>query len=104
MAIYYGDPMGVFDLELGFPVATAPTDPLITASGAAVQASALPSGAATATTYIGSYDDLGRPWMGLAERPGAEGLHHRGIWIEVYVSDPSEDPEDVRTDLILPVA
>lgn len=104
VAIYYGDPMGVFDLELGFPVATAPTDPLITASGASVQASTLPSGDAAATTHIGSYDGLGRAWMGLAERAGAKDLHHRGIWIEVYVSDPTEDPEELRTDLILPVA
>lgn len=104
VAIYYGDPMGVFDLELGFPVVAPPVDPLTAASGASVQASALPTGDAMATTYVGSYDGLGRAWMGLAERAGAEGLHHRGIWIEVYVSDPSEDPEELRTDLILPVA
>jgi effector-binding domain-containing protein len=104
VAIYYGDPMGVFDLELGFPVVAPPVDPLAAATGASVQASTLPTGDATATTYVGSYDGLGRAWMGLAERSGAAGLHHRGIWIEVYVSDPSEDPDELRTDLILPVA
>ncbi|MFF7292836.1 GyrI-like domain-containing protein [Microbacterium sp. NPDC008134] len=104
LAIYHGDPMGVFDLELGFPVSAAPVEPLGGPSGVSVRGSTLPTGDATATTYVGVYDGLGSAWMGLAERSSAEGLHHRGIWIEVYVSDPSEGPDDLRTDLILPVA
>lgn len=104
IAIYYGNPMEVFDLELGFPVETAPTEPITSANGVTVTASALPAGPATATTVLGSYDGLGAGWMGLYERTLAEGLEPRGISIEVYVSDPSESPEELRTDLILPVS
>jgi effector-binding domain-containing protein len=104
LAIYHGDPMAVFDLELGFPVQTPPENPIPTASGSVIVASALPAGSAVATTVYGPYDGLGAGWAGLVERAGAEGIQPRGIWIEVYVSDPSTAPAELRTDLIMPTA
>lgn len=104
LAIYHGDPMDVFDLELGFPVQSPPENPIPTASGSVIVASALPSGSAVATTVLGSYDELGAGWAGLVERAGAEGLRPGGIWIEVYVSDPGTAPEELRTDLLMPTA
>lgn len=103
VAIYRGDPMQVFDLELGFPVVTAPATPIEVPDGPPITASALPSGPATATTYLGSYDGLGPAWMGLVERTLAQGAQPRGISIEVYVSDPTAAPEELRTDLVLPL-
>lgn len=103
LAIYHGDPMDVFDLELGFPVEAAPENPIPTASGSVIVGSALPSGPAVATTVFGSYDELGAGWAGLVERAGAVGLRPGGIWIEVYVSDPSTTPAELRTDLIMPL-
>ncbi|WP_091037130.1 GyrI-like domain-containing protein [Microbacterium oxydans] len=103
LAIYHGDPMGVFDLELGFPVDSPPQNPIPTASGSVIVGSTLPSGAAVATTVLGSYDELGAGWAGLVERAGAQGLRPGGVWIEVYVSDPSTTPADLRTDLIMPL-
>lgn len=103
VAIYHGNPMEVFDLELGFPVASAPAGPL-DVDGVTVTASVLPSGTATATTVLGSYEELGAGWAGLVERTLAAGLQPRGMSIEVYVSDPDEVPETLRTDLILPVS
>ena len=102
LAIYYGDPMGVFDLELGFPVESPPEDPIPTATGGVIVASALPNGPAVATTVFGSYEELGSGWGGLVERAAAEGLRPGGVWIEVYVSDPSTAPAELRTDLIMP--
>ncbi|CAD5139696.1 AraC_E_bind domain-containing protein [Microbacterium sp. Nx66] len=104
LAIYHGDPMGVFDLELGFPVQAAPSDPIATGDGTAIVASALPTGQAVATTVFGSYDGLGTGWAGLVARAAEAGLHPRGLWIEVYVSDPGIDPDELRTDLLMPVA
>lgn len=104
LAIYHGDPMGAFDLELGFPVQTPPENPIPTASGRVIVASTLPAGPAVATTLFGSYEELGRAWAGLVERAGAEGVHPGGTWIEVYVSDPSTTPEELRTDLLMPIA
>ena len=103
LAIYHGDPMGVFDLELGFPVQSAPENPIPTASGTVIVASALPEGPAVATTLFGSYEELGAAWGGLVERAGAEGVRPGGVWIEVYVSDPSTAPAELRTDLLMPV-
>lgn len=97
VAVYHGDPMRVFDLELGFPVVLAPEQPT-PVNGLEVTASALPAGPAAATTVLGA------GWMGLSDRARAEGLDPRGIWIEVYVSDPSTATDALRTDLILPVA
>ncbi|WP_243225924.1 GyrI-like domain-containing protein [Microbacterium sp. CIAB417] len=102
LAIYHGNPMEEFDLELGFPVASAPADP-IDADGVLITASTLPSGPAVATTYLGAYDGLGTGWSGLVERAVSAGLMPRGISIEVYVSDPTERAERLRTDLILPL-
>ncbi|WP_217184264.1 GyrI-like domain-containing protein [Streptomyces sp. AC495_CC817] len=103
LAIYRGDPMAVFDLELGFPVVQAPTAPIDVPDGPPITASVLPSGPATATTYLGSYEGLGPAWMGLVERTLAQGVQPRGISIEVYVSDPGSASEELRTDLVLPL-
>ncbi|MCT9820123.1 GyrI-like domain-containing protein [Microbacterium sp. W1N] len=99
LAIYYGDPMDTFDLELGFPVAAAPTEPVVVGA-VAVIGSALPSGPAIATTHTGAYDGLGQAW---AELVHAVQETPTGVWIESYVSDPTDDPAELRTDLILPV-
>lgn len=104
LAIYHGDPMGVFDLELGFPVQAPPSDPIATGDGAAIIAATLPSGQAVASSVFGSYDGLGAGWAGLVARAAEAGLHPRGAWIEVYVSDPGVDPDELRTDLLMPVA
>ncbi|RLK49261.1 GyrI-like domain-containing protein [Microbacterium telephonicum] len=100
VAVYYGDPMTTFDLELGFPVTAAP-DGEITVGSVTVRGSALPEGPAAASTYVGSYDALGSGWQALATAADAEPV---GIWIESYVSDPTQtSPEQLRTDLIMPV-
>lgn len=104
LAIYHGDPMGVFDLELGFPVQSPPENPIPTASGSVIIASVLPAGRAVATTMFGSYEELGAAWAGLVERAAAQGLRPGGEWIEIYVSDPSTPPAELRTDLIMPTA
>ncbi|MFJ6428190.1 hypothetical protein [Microbacterium maritypicum] len=104
LAIYHGDPMDVFDLELGFPVQTPPENPIPTASGRVIVASMLPAGPAVATTLFGSYEELGGAWGGLVERAGTQGLRPCGVWIEIYVSDPSTTPSELRTDLVMPTA
>ncbi|UYO95838.1 GyrI-like domain-containing protein [Microbacterium sp. M28] len=102
LAIYRGNPMEQFDLELGFPVAVTLTGP-VEANGTTVSPAVLPAGRALATTTHGSYDHLGSAWSALVESADAAGLSPRGISIEVYVSDPTEAPERLRTDLILPL-
>jgi len=98
IAVYHGDPMGLFDLELGFPVAEAPGAP-IPVGGVAVEGSRLPAGPAYASTHEGSYDTLGAGWQTLVQEID---VTPTGIWIESYVSDPSDTaPDALRTDLIV---
>ncbi|HYJ28560.1 MAG TPA: GyrI-like domain-containing protein [Nocardioides sp.] len=99
LAIYRGDVTARFDLELGFPVAEAPGSP-IRAGDLEVVGTTLPAGPALAATHLGAYDDLGDAWARLADTPGAS---HTNTWIEVYVVDPSSDPDHLRTDLLMPV-
>ena len=103
LAIYHGDPMGVFDLEIGFPVVSSSPDP-VSIDGVVIEASELPSGPALATTVVGTYDGLGAAWGRLHAESAAQGHEPAGVWLEVYVSDPrSTAPSELRTDLILPV-
>jgi effector-binding domain-containing protein len=100
LAVYRGDPSGRFDLDLGFPV-SVPLDEPITSAGLEVVGTTLPAGPARAATHLGAYDDLGAAWARLVAVSDATPT---GVWIEVYVTDPSVDPDALRTDLYMPVA
>lgn len=99
-AIYHGDPMAVFDLQIGFPVSTPLTAPV--PGAVTVEPGVLPSGPAWALTHVGPYDTLGQSWGRLAAAATAQGFVP-GPFCEVYVSDPTPetDPATLRTDLFL---
>lgn len=102
IAVYRGEPMEVFDLEIGFPVTASPDSPLAV-DGLEVVASILPSGTAVVDSHIGPYDGLGGAWAKLVQDAAALGRAPSGVWIEAYVSNPVDTaPESLRTDLILP--
>ena len=100
LALYHGKPEGIFDLEVGFPVAGV-LDGRLPAGDVSVTASQLPAGPALATTHLGTYDGLGAAWAAFV---AAAPARQTGAWLEVYVTDPSVAPEELRTDLILPLA
>lgn len=99
LAVYHGDPQESFDIEIGFPVVQPPSSP-ITVGDLQVIGAALPAGPALAATHLGSYDGLGEAWGRLTETAD---VTPTGDWIEVYVSDPSDSPAALRTDLLMPV-
>lgn len=103
IAVYHGDPMGTFDLEVAALLA-APLSQEVLVGEVTVVPSALAAGEYASLSHIGSYEDLGRTWGRFLEgvrADGAEGLH---TWVEVYVSDPtSTEPAELRTDLAMPV-
>ncbi|MFB9376448.1 AraC family transcriptional regulator [Kineococcus gynurae] len=100
VAVYRGDPQGVFDLEIGFPLQVPLERALPGAAGESdVVASVLPAGPAVAVSHLGGYEGLGAAWVRLLEKSGAEPA---GTFVEVYVSDPSQ-PGTPRTDLLLPL-
>lgn len=101
LAVYHGDPMGVFDLEIGFPV-TAPLSEVLSVDGVEIAPSALPAGPALAASHIGAYDGLGPAWGRLYGDVAQRQRRGTGDWIEIYVTDPrSAAPAELRTDLVL---
>ena len=95
-ALYFGDPMATFDLEIGFPVAA---DPQIEG----IEVSEYLSGPALALSHSGSYESLGETWGTLSAAFLAQGGSFSRS-LELYVTDPSVTAtEDLRTDLFLPL-
>ncbi|MEI2671685.1 MAG: GyrI-like domain-containing protein [Nocardioidaceae bacterium] len=93
-ACYFGDPQGVFDLEIGFPV-SGPVTVADAANGA------FPSGAALALSHLGGYDGLGAAWGRLMTAYAVSFAGSPRLMVEVYVTDPSRTtPDALRTDLI----
>ncbi len=103
-AIYRGDPMGLFDAEIGFPVAAPLSRPID--GTPTVYPSVLPAGPALALSHLGSYETLEQTWGQLI----AAAVKHAGApgstYLEFYVTEPSPDadPDAMRTDLVLPIS
>ncbi|MDQ4213032.1 GyrI-like domain-containing protein [Microbacterium capsulatum] len=104
IAIYRGDPMTLFDMELGYPVQDPPEGELLF-GGCRIVPSAVPDGPALASTLTGSYEGLGPAWERLHDAMIAQGRRPAGVWVEVYHDDLQTTPaHQQRTDLFLRVA
>lgn len=104
VAVYDGDPADVFDLAVGLPVAELPSGTL-EHDGVQVVGHHLPAGAYAALSHIGSYDGLPQAWEHLLAGVQEGGAQPRGVWAEVYVTEPGPeaDPSTMRTDLLVQV-
>lgn len=92
-AIYAGDPNGVFDLEIGFPVAAVP---------AGYTANTFPAGSALALSHRGGYEGMQGSWEHLMSTFAERELGQIRLIGEIYVTDPSvTDAADMRTDLLV---
>ncbi len=97
---YLSLPTESFELEAGYPVATA-----VTGTGDLI-ASELPGGTVARATHAGGYDGLGDSWQALVAWAREQGRTPEGRMWEVYVTEPSPqmDPATLRTDLFLLLA
>jgi effector-binding domain-containing protein len=104
VAIYDGDPADVFDLALGLPVAQLPSGTL-ERDGVEIVGHQLAAGAYAALSHVGSYEGLSGAWERLIDGVTEGGAQPAGVWVEVYVSEPTpeSDPSTLRTDLLVPV-
>lgn len=89
-----------FDVEAGFPVATA-----IEPAGD-VRPSTLPGGPAAHTVHVGPYDAMGAAYAAVEEWIAAQGGVLSGPPWEVYMTDPDVEPDPAmwRTEVFSPYA
>lgn len=90
------------DLELGFPVTAALTEP-VTVDGQTIEPSTLPPGRVVKLSHFGGYDTLADSWSGLMTWLQEQGHQLALPFWEVYVNDPStvSDAAELRTDLFV---
>ena len=97
----------VVDVEIGFPVASAPDLPqLRDVADGEVGLSELPGGPVARVIHLGPYDDLKGTYDGLHEwihaQPGYDDAP--GAW-ESYIDSPADatDPAGLRTEVVWPL-
>ncbi len=98
-SIYYSMDGDSVDLECGMPVAQ-PMEGM-----GRIEAGELPGGTVAAVTHAGPYDALPQTWAALTEWMSSQGLQAAGAPWEVYVTDPTAEPDQSkwRTDIFFPV-
>jgi effector-binding domain-containing protein len=99
-AKYYGMPTDTIEIDVGFPVAHRAT----AADGATP--GTLPGGPVVRAVHVGSYDDLSQTYDDMYAWMKNEGLEPADAMWEVYLSDPSRQPDPAtwRTEIWWPVA
>lgn len=104
LAVFHGDPASVFDIEIGFPVQTPWTGPILS-EDVTIELSEWPPGPMAALSHVGSYDSLGESWERLMSAVGEAAVGDPVALGELYVTEPSPDadPATMRTDLMVAV-
>ena len=102
LAVYEGDPMAEFAVEIGFPV-NAPLPEAVDLDGARVVPSDIAAGRLAVLTHVGPYDQLGAAWGRLMGWVASQGLSPDDRYGEIYVTEPTPDgdPNLLRSDLFL---
>jgi effector-binding domain-containing protein len=98
--IYHGMPDGEtpFDIEICAPLQKAMVPP----AGWAL--SELPAGTFASLVHVGPYDSVGAGYDAITAWIAAKGFATAGPPREVYLSDPSTPPDQIRTIIEFPVA
>ena len=90
---------GLFSIEVGMPVATAPQGEGV------VEAGTLPAGPVAVATHAGPYDQLSETYAALERWIESNGYRIGGAPWESYITDPADhpDPADWRTEVCWPL-
>ena len=96
---YYAETPDSFSFEAGFPLAEP-----VPCEGR-MGLGELPGGRAAVTTHVGPYEGLAQVYPALEAWIEQQGHTANGAPWEVYVTDPSQEPDSSkwRTDLIWPI-
>lgn len=98
-ARYLAETADSFSFEAGFPLAKP-----VPCQGR-IGLGELPGGRAAVTTHVGPYEGLAQVYPALEAWIGQQGHTPNGAPWEVYVTDPSQEPDSSkwRTDLYWPI-
>src|SRR4029453_12258217 len=90
---------GLYKIDVGMPVATAPT------GEGSVEAGTLPGGPVAVAVHPGAYDQLTETSAALERWIEASGYRIGGAPWESYITDPADlpDPADWRTEVYWPL-
>lgn len=90
---------GLFSIEVGMPVATAPQGEGV------VEVGTLPAGPVAVATHAGPYDQLSETYAALERWIESNGYRIGGAPWESYITDPADhpDPADWRTEVYWPL-
>jgi AraC-like DNA-binding protein/effector-binding domain-containing protein len=90
---------GLFSIEVGMPVATAPQGEGVVETGT------LPAGPVAVATHAGPYDQLSETYAALERWIESNGYRIGGAPWESYITDPADhpDPADWRTEVYWPL-
>jgi AraC family transcriptional regulator len=90
---------GLYSIEVGMPVATAPN------GEGQVAAATLPGGPVVVAVHAGPYDQLAEAYAALERWIEANGYRTGGAPWESYITDPADlpDPADWRTEVYWPL-
>lgn len=92
---------GRFEVEAGFPV-TQPVAPAGLPGD--VLASDLPAGRAAVTVHVGPYEAMAPAYEALEKWIADRGGSPQGPPWEIYLSEPTGDPAQWRTEIVQPFA
>lgn len=97
--LYLGTPEGEFPIDVCIPVAPGAV------AGEGIETREMPGGEAATLVHRGPYDGLSEAWQLLTRWVQASGRTPSGPPREVYVTDPrTSAPEDLRTELVIPLS
>jgi len=96
-AAYYNMDMQNLDIEIGFPVSKPLPD------RGEIKCSVLLAGKYASTVHIGPYDAVGPAYEALTQYVKASGCEPTGVAYEFYFSGPETPPEEIRTQIVLPL-
>jgi AraC-like DNA-binding protein/effector-binding domain-containing protein len=90
---------GLYKIDVGMPVATAPT------GEGSVEAGTLPGGPVAVAVHAGAYDQLTETYAALERWIEASGYRIGGAPWESYITDPADlpNPADWRTEVYWPL-
>lgn len=95
--MYYNMDIQDLDIEIGFPVSKKFSDK------GNIKVGEFPGGKIASLVFIGPYDKMEPAYNALSKWIEDNGFEATGVAIERYFSGPETPPEEIKTEILLPL-